>query len=399
MEQPELIQRKTELSEQVVHFCRYLREKGLRIGPGKTLEALKALDVVPLDKRDNFRLALRTALTHSPEEQLRFDDLYLDYWRNIQRAIDSKNRYGDPKETAKKKEQPPDKQQTGPPLLSIQNWLEGTQSEEETALAAFSSQKVLTEVDFGSFGEDEMQEVLELIRRMARTLALRYRRRQESAYSGNRPDIPRTLRHNLRRGGEMLDLFYRKKKLQHMDLVMLCDVSKSMDIYSRFLVQFIYAFQQHYRSVETFVFATSLHNISRQLKASSFSTALRQLSGVVNDWSGGTRIGESLETFVQHYGRKHLKPRTLVLIMSDGWDTGDTDRLSSAMAEIHKKSAGVMWLNPLAGRKGYSPEVKGMEAAMPYIDLFAPAHNVESLRKAAVALERFRKRKTGVEIL
>jgi len=395
----DLIQRHTELSSQIVHFCRYLRSKGLRVGPGKSAEALRALDVVPLDQRESFRLALRTVLTHSPEEQRRFDDLYQDYWRNLERAIDSKVKQGPPEESQGQTPQQEPKPQQAPPLLSIQNWLDGNQSDEEESMAAYSSRQVITQQDFSAFGEEELQEVMALIQRMARTLALRFQRRYESARRGTRPDIRRVLRHNLRQGGEMLDLFYKRRKVRSFDLVMLCDVSKSMDLYSRFLVQFIYAFQQQYRSIETFVFATSLHRITEQMRARSYGEALGSLRGVVNDWSGGTRIGQCLDTFVREHGRSLLGPRSLVLILSDGWDTGEVELLQQRMAEIHRRSAGVIWLNPLAGSAAFRPEVKAMEAAMPYIDVFAPAHSVDSLRQVVKALENFRRKPPVINAL
>ena len=162
--------------------------------------------------------------------------------------------------------------------------------------------------------------------------------------------------------------------------MLLCDVSKSMDPYSRFLIQFIYAFQSVYRRIDTFVFGTSLHRITDILRDEELSNALDYLSGTVKDWSGGTKIGASLEQFVSNYGIKLVDSQTVVLLISDGWDTGEVDLLENNMQYLHKNSRYVLWLNPLKGSPGFQPTTRGMQAALPYIDFFASAHNIISLR-------------------
>ena len=153
-----------------------------------------------------------------------------------------------------------------------------------------------------------------------------------------------------------------------------------MDLYSRFLIQFIYAFQSVYRRIETFVFGTSLHRITDILRDEELSIALGYISGTVKDWSGGTKIGASLEQFVSNYGINLVDSQTVVLIISDGWDTGEVDLLENNMQYLHKNSRYVLWLNPLKGSPGFQPTTRGMQAALPYIDFFASAHNIISLK-------------------
>ena len=153
-----------------------------------------------------------------------------------------------------------------------------------------------------------------------------------------------------------------------------------MDIYSLFLIQFIYAFQSVYKRIETFVFGTTLHQITDILRDEELSNALDCLSDKVKDWSGGTKIGASLEQFVSNYGIKLVASLTVVLIISDGWDTGEVDLLANNMNYLHKNSRYVLWLNPLKGSPGFQPNTRGMQAAMPYIDFFTSAHNLISLR-------------------
>jgi uncharacterized protein with von Willebrand factor type A (vWA) domain len=161
----------------------------------------------------------------------------------------------------------------------------------------------------------------------------------------------------------------------------LCDVSKSMDLYATFLLQFMYAFQQVYRRVETFAFSTSLQCITALLKQNDFTKSMHELSSQNKNWSGGTRIGESLHSFVKEYSKHVLNKRSIVIILSDGWDTGNIELLEQSIKFIHARSKKVIWLNPLAGYTSYRPEVAGMKAALPYIDVFAPVHNVESLKQ------------------
>ena len=185
----------------------------------------------------------------------------------------------------------------------------------------------------------------------------------------------------MRCGGELIDIVHREHKRNRMKLVLLCDVSRSMELYSAFLLQFMYAFQQVYRRMETFVFSTSLQRITPLLKQKNFREALHLLGSEKSGWSGGTRIGESLEMFVKDYAKNIVDSKTIVIILSDGWDTGDLDSLKKSMEHLHNKSKKLIWLNPLAGYPGFQPDVAGMKTAMAYIDVFAPVHNAESFRR------------------
>lgn len=373
----ELIRRHTELSANIVAFCRHLRHKGFTLGPLEEADALRALEILaPFESAEAFRLALRATLARNLSQQQAFDEIYAEYWKELEKAADSKIKEGKLKSDNKKGQQQAS-------LSALKSWLHGNREKEAEEVASYSAGAVQTRKDFSAFTEDELWEVVRLIHRIARSLALRYSRRQQRTRRPFNLDLRRTLRLNLRRGGEILDLAFQRRQRHRQQIVLLCDVSKSMDLYSRFLVQFIYAFQNAYRRIETFVFGTELHRVTRQLKQSDYRTALDKLAEEVTGWSGGTRIGESLQQFLQQYGGKLLNRQTIVLIVSDGWDTGDAELLAESMRLVQSKTAKIIWLNPLAGNPKYSPEVKGMQAAMPYIDVFASAHNVESLRQVA----------------
>lgn len=376
----ELIKRRTSLSANLIGFCRYLRQKGYTIGPSEEMEALRAIEVLqPYQEPSQFRLCLKTVLSRNLYQLQQFDEHYFQYWKELERAINSKYVDSESESNGQNRKQP--NQQ--PSLQALKSWLYGKETEEETELTTYSAQEVLTKKDFAGFSDEELWEVARLIRAIARSMALKMERLRRKTKQVAALDLRRTLRLNLRRGGELIELAYQKPQKQRQQIVLICDVSKSMDLYSRFLVQFIYAFQNAYRRIETFVFSTSLHRVSRQLRQRHLNAALRELAEHVPDWSGGTRIGESMATFCENFASRLLNKQTIVLIMSDGWDTGDANLLAESMRHIHKRAGKVIWLNPLAGNPRFSPSVKGMEAAMPYIDVFAAAHNVESLRAVA----------------
>src|SRR3989442_994288 len=184
-------------------------------------------------------------------------------------------------------------------------------------------------------------------------VATRLSRRARQTLHGHQMDLRRTIRHSLRRGGEIVDLFYRRRKIRKTRVVLLADVSGSMDLYSRFLIQFIFALQHTLGQVETMVFSTTLTRVTDALSEADLRQALEQVAKEVPDWSGGTKIGHSLLTFLMRHGGTLLTPRTVVLIISDGWDTGDIDVLTDAMKEIRSRAGRVIWLNPLLGSPGY----------------------------------------------
>lgn len=344
------------------------------LGPAEEADALSALRVLPMVTRAQFRLALCAVLTRSLPHQRRFDELFEEYWKQVERGVDSKVQNKEtPHQQAKKKQQTPS-------LQALKRWLYGNKQEEEMELAVYSPVEVLGQKDFGAFSEAELEEVMKLITILARNLASRYSRRFRSASHPGQFDMKRTIRLNLRRSGEISELGFRKRKMRKLRMVLLCDVSKSMDLYSRFLIQFIYAFQRSYRQIETFVFSTALHRITEELKNYDYPLAMQALAEKVPEWSGGTQIGTAFQTFVSEYSSRLLDRHTVVLVMSDGWDMGDTEILAESMRTIQRKAGKVIWLNPLAGSTAFEPTVKGMQAAWPYIDVFAPAHNVESLR-------------------
>ena len=370
-----------ELSANLVGFGRLLRRHGAGAGPGEFSDALSALERIDLEDATAFYLALRTTLAKSSREQEIFDRHFDSYWRvwdqarRLSRGVTQEKS----KESGARSEQ---REPRRPASVTISDWLKGNGSgKEKREVAGYSPFEVVTHRDFAGFDNEEIDEVGRLVAALARALATRFSRRYRQSHRRGPLDLRRTLRLSLRRGGHLLDLSFRRRQLQKLKLVLLCDMSKSMDLYGRFFIQFIYSFQNAYRRLETFVFSTSLHRITSTLKSGDLQQVLLALSNEVPDWSGGTRIGASLQDFLTRYGTAMLDRNTVVLIVSDGWDTGDIDLLEDSMREIQKRCRCLVWLNPLMGHPGYQPSCRGMQAALPFIDVFAPAHNLDSMRR------------------
>ncbi len=369
-----MIQRKTSLSENVIAFCHYLRNYGFTIGVQEQASALEALSFINFEEKENFKDALRTTLVKNVQNLQKFDRLFDDYWKELEKSVNSKIK--DSEERKQKKQS-----QADATFNNLKSWMNGKKTEEEQDLAAYSIGENLSEKDFSTIPNEDLEEVMQIIKEMSKSLAVSMNRRHLKANSHKRFDLKNTIRKNLKRGGELIEIVYKKPKKNRLKLVMLCDVSKSMDLYSAFLVQFMYAFQTVYCNIETFVFSNSIHRISNELKNKTFEAAMRGLSQQIIGWSGGTQIGLSFQDFTNNYSTQILDKQTIVLILSDGWDTGEVEILKDSMQIIQQKARKIIWLNPLAGNPNFAPTVQGMATVMPFIDIFASVHNVECLRK------------------
>ncbi|HEY6101859.1 MAG TPA: VWA domain-containing protein [bacterium] len=362
-----------DLTVHVVAFCRRLRRAGIPIGPREATDALLALSRVDVGDRRECYLALRAVLATRYDDLSVFDQVFAEFWNPPLPSIESAPRAPEPLPAAGDGAGP------SPALLQ---WLdEALQAHGDETTAAYSPIETLTHKDFSAFTAGELDEVTRLVIAIARRVATRLSRRVRAARRSAAVDLRRTIRHSLRRGGEIIDLAYRRRRIGKTRVVLLADVSGSMDLYSRFLIQFIYALQHAVGQVETLVFSTTLTRITEALSEDDLRAALDEVARQVPDWSGGTKIGASLRSFLDRYGGELLGPRTVVIVISDGWDTGDIDVLDRAMADVQRRAGRVIWLNPLLGSPGYEPICQGMRVALPYVDVFASAHNLESLRQ------------------
>jgi len=375
----------TELSANIILLCRFLRKKGYTIGPQEETEALNSLTFLPIQKEIYFKHALKAILTKNQYQQKKFGEFYSDFWYQLSKASDSKI-----VDKEEKKDKKSETQKKNAQFESLKNWLNLNGSNEEKQIASYSDVEKLARKNFSDLSQEEMQLMMRLLKKMAKKIAHQKSRLKKSSNKKRRIDLKNTIRMNMRRGGEITQIRFSKKKEKKLKLVLLCDVSRSMELYSRFFVHLIYAFQNAYDKIETFVFSTALHCVSEILDNNEFDKAFEIVSERVPQWSGGTTIGSCLNDFTQEHAYGMLDKKTIVLILSDGWDTGRPELMQTAMRTIYKKSKKVIWLNPLAGSPDFSPESLGLKTALPYIDMLASAHNLESLK---VALSQIRKKR------
>ena len=370
----------SDLVERTVGLGQALRGRGLLVTPAHAADAVRALRCVGVHSRDQVYLALRCVFAGRPEDYPAFDE---EFWLLFGKPA----RDGGAESPADRDlPRPPKGEAEAKPAPSFARWLkddaaaDDSGESEEVPLA--SDRSALAAKDFASFGDDELAEIERIAARLARKLAARPSRRWKAGRRGPRVDLRRTVRKSLG-NGEPLELCFRVRRPRKTRLVALCDVSGSMDLYSRLLLQFLYALQGSVARVESFVFATELRRITPLLTERPYANALRGLSAQVTDWSGGTRIGACVAAFNTDYAPL-VDRRTVVVILSDGWDTGDPVILGDALELLRKRCRRLIWLNPLLGSEGYEPLTQGMQAALPHLSAFAPAHNLNSLR----ALER-----------
>jgi len=362
----------------VVRLRRSLSGRGVIVTPAESIDASRTLAFIDLADREEVRLALRAVLVSRPEDFAIFDESFDEAWRpagGVPSPIPAPAISRAPKP-------PPAPPQKRPAPVSLQNWMKPgaeTSDDEPIRLRAASDREALGERDFSSYGGADDEAFARLAAQIARRLSMRKSRRWKMARRGERIDLRRTVRSSLRTGGVALRLERRSRRLRRTRLVALCDVSGSMELYSRFLLQFLHALQNSFASVESFVFATRLSRVSEQLARTRYRDALHDLGRDVHDWSGGTRIGAALRQFVDDH-RKLVDRRTVVLILSDGWDVGDPAVLGDAMRDLRKRAGRIIWLNPLMGGAEFSPETRGMQAALPYVDVLAPGHSLEALQ-------------------
>jgi uncharacterized protein len=365
-----------DLQRNIVDFCRLLREREMLVTPSEVIDAMRTADAVDLADRTEFKTALRSVLTARPEDIPIHDATFDEFWRTrlperVEQADDEGVASQDPNAQGEELPQP---------QMAESNEADADEDEEGIDMPLYSPVEVLSNRDFSTFVPDEMRDIARAILVVARRLATRESRRYRSTQRGHAIDMRRTMRRNIKFGGTVVELARKKRKIRKPRIVLICDVSRSMDTYSKFLLQFIYALQNTLGKVESFVFSTRLTRVTDYFKTSDIFDALERIAREVPDWSGGTRIGESLHTFNQEWSLRMLNKHTIVLIMSDGLDTGDASVLEHEMEQIERRAARVIWLNPLLGNEDYRPLARGMSAALPHVALFASAHNLASLQ-------------------
>ncbi|HAG98397.1 MAG TPA: CoxE [Ktedonobacter sp.] len=367
------------------------------------LELAETLNYIDVTNKEDFYNTLKCSLLARHEQEVIFDQMFLYYWYMRDRQNKkAENPRGAAKRDERQMRLPPSErkrlaehmnanEQQRKDLRSEMRQSErprrahehiDDEDDEDDANpqgTAYSAIEMLRKKDFESFTWEEVQEAKKLMAEMRWNLGMRPTHRKAPSRNGSYPDMRRIVRRNLKYGAEILELTWRKTKRKPRPLVIICDISGSMSLYSRLLLHFIHTISNGLMNVEAFVFGTRLTRITRQLKRRDVDDAVRDVSKSVQDWSGGTRIGDAIHYFNQKWSRRVLGRGAVVLVISDGWDRGEAGVLEVEMDRLQHSCHRLIWLNPLLGSPDYRPLTIGMKTALPYIDNFLPAHNLDSL--------------------
>jgi uncharacterized protein len=388
-----------KLAENVMHFARVLRAAGLPVGPNKVIDALRALEVAGIARRDDFYWTLASVFLDKREQFELYDQAFHIFWRDPQMLervmalmLPQVEGRAQPDETP-----PPNRlAEALLPQTKQSDRPDGESPEKIEIDAAFtvSDREVLQKTDFESMTNEELAQAKKLIATLRMPIPQVRTRRLRRDPHGARIDMRATLRASLRSGADLIALERRSQTRRHPPLVVLCDISGSMSRYSRMFLHFLHAITNDRDRVYTFVFGTRLTNITRHLRHRDVDVALAHVAQAVADWSGGTRIGTSLKEFNLRWSRRVLGQNAVVLMITDGLDRDLGHELREEMERLHKSCRRLVWLNPLLRYEGFEPRPAGVRAMLPHVDAFLPAHNVESLVELARALSAAPERPT-----
>jgi uncharacterized protein with von Willebrand factor type A (vWA) domain len=382
------------LADNILHFCRVLRAAGLPVGPAKVITALEAVEAIGVEQREDFRAALESVLIERHEQQALFNQAFELFWRNP-RLLERMMQLLLPKVYGRT---PRAEAEAPLPSRLAEALSPPRQSEREVydqattidAAFTFSPREVLQSKDFESMSAAELAEVKAMMARLRLPLPELPIRRSIAANRGTEVDLRATLRAMASARGAVVPLAWRRRRHRRPPLVVLCDISGSMDRYARMLLFFLHAITNDRDRVHTLLFGTRLTNITRHLKRRDVDIAIARVSAAVSDWAGGTRIGACLAEFNRRWSRRLLAQGAVVLLISDGLDSDVGHGLSAEMERLAKSCRRLIWLNPLLRYDRFEARPAGIRAMLPYVDDFLPVHNLESLKQLAAAFARQR---------
>jgi uncharacterized protein with von Willebrand factor type A (vWA) domain len=384
----------------LVLFGRILRVLGLDINPDRLITLVKALGYVNIANKEEFYHAMRCLVVNEKDEIPVFDRAFDLFWRKPgQRGLNFQfEDLGRPTLTQPHQKDPRTAKEPSPLSKPIETKVENQDENEDLSplldlTQMYSAQEILRQKDFSELDPDELIAVKNLIKELIWQLGQKQTRRYRPG-RGLMIDMRRSLRRNLHYGGEILQWSYRQPKIKPRPLVVIADISGSMERYTNLLLHFTYSLAIGLeQSVESFVFSTRLTRITYQLRNNDVDAVIKDVSQTVPDWSGGTRIGDALKRFNFDWARRVSGHGAVILLISDGWDRGAPELLANEISRLQRSCHRLVWLNPLLGSLNYEPLTRGMQAALPYVDDFLPIHNLASLEELAVQLIRMEKRR------
>lgn len=370
------------LLDRLLGFLHHMRNNGFHMGIQEKLDVMKMAESGALLQQLRFRWGLRALLCSCSDDWQQFDKLFDTYWKPANRTQEQAVSYS--KKMDSKRGLDGGKQSGGGEAAEADHAEEGDDSDagDGGSKGGASLQESIARTDFRQLSDaSQMREMELLVERLAKKMRRRMIRRQHVQQSGRRIHLRRTIRNSLRYGGTPLELAFKKRKQQTPRLILLLDVSRSMSLYSFLFLRFARGIVEAFKDADAFVYHTRLVHVTDALRERDMNKAKEKLALMSSGWSGGTRIGECLQLFNRDYGRRIVNSRSVVMIVSDGYDTGEPETLVQQLQQLKQRAKKIVWLNPLLGRDGYEPIAEGMKAALPLLDLFASAHNLESLLK------------------
>ncbi|HXM84470.1 MAG TPA: VWA domain-containing protein [Stellaceae bacterium] len=372
----------------LMYFARALRAAGLPVGPGKVLNAVEAVREVGVEDRADFYWALHAVFVNRRDQREIFDQAFHIFWRNP-KLLEKMMGLLLPSLTVADPDAEEMNRRLAEALASGREdkAREIEREQEFDAAMTFSEREVLRQMDFEQMSNEEMERARAAVRRLALVLAENPTRRFAVNPQGARIDMRATLKAQLRSGG-IIALKRKKRATRPPPLVVLCDISGSMSRYTRLFLHFLHAVARDRGRVHAFLFGTRLTNITRYLRTRDVDESLDRVAAAVEDWSGGTRIGQSLAQFNRRWSRRVLGQGAVVLFISDGLDRDGGAGLAAEMDRLHKSCRRLIWLNPLLRYEGFAPKSLGMRAILPHVDEFRPVHNLESLEALVAALAK-----------
>lgn len=374
-------------------FGRVCRALGMNITPNRMMEVARALEHISLGYKQDFYYTLRTYLVTHPKEFEYFDEAFDIFWQRPSDdwiTLDLRS-FSD--------QQRKKKTRLLPPANSESSDDDTQQHTIDLSLLGivptYSQQESLRHKDFAEMTGDELDIAKRIMERLPEALGMRRTRRYKSG-KGRQVDLRRTLRDSMRHGGDLFKLPTRAPKVKPRPVVLIGDISGSMERYTRVLLHFMHALAGSMYQVESFVFSTDLTRITRQIRQKSIDAALHEVGQTVTQWGGGTKTGQSLHTFNYHWSRRVLGRGATVMIITDGWDRGEIEMLSHEIARLGRSCRRLIWLNPLLDAPEYEPLTRGAQAMLPHVDDFLPIRNLANLEAIVQALQNLNARPTAI---
>ncbi len=377
-------------AENIVHFVRMLRAAGLPLGPGKSLDAVRAVECAGIERRSDLYWALFSVLVNRRDQRDLFDQAFHIFWRDpkilermMHMMLPEAPGAAEPERQALSQRL---QQAMMPGNKNKPREQAGENEIEIEAALTFSASELLQKKDFADMSAEEIAAAKTALARIAWPFPPHRTRRHAPDPRGRKVNLRASLRRALRLGGAAIPLLHESPREIPPPLVVLCDISGSMSQYSRMFLHFMHALSNDRARVHSFLFGTRLTNITRMLRQKDVDKALRDVGEKVPDWSGGTRIGGTLAEFNRFWSRRVLGQGAVVLMLTDGLDREGGDGLAHEMERLHKSCKRLIWLNPLLRWDGFEPKAQGIRAILPHVDDFRPIHNLNSVAELALAL-------------